>query len=122
MPLVALTFAEECLLHHNRNPDLGRSEIEGWLRSMLGVQASQSVLVPTWLHACSWLCLPCPSCRHKQRPLAPASPQTIIWLPKGLYGDDDTNGHIDNFACFAAPGHVLLAWTDDASDPQVRAA
>jgi hypothetical protein len=35
-------------------------------------------------------------------------------------GDDDTNGHIDNFACFAAPGVVLLAWTDDADDPQVR--
>ena len=28
-------------------------------------------------------------------------------------------GHIDNFACFAAPGVVLLAWTDDESDPQV---
>ncbi|KAI7845118.1 hypothetical protein COHA_001323 [Chlorella ohadii] len=44
--------------------------------------------------------------------------QKIIWLPKGLVGDDDTNGHIDNFACFAAPGVVLLAWTDDESDPQ----
>lgn len=42
----------------------------------------------------------------------------FIWLPRGLYGDDDTNGHIDNFACFARPGVVLLSWTDDASDPQ----
>lgn len=43
----------------------------------------------------------------------------IIWLPRGLYADEDTNGHVDNFACFAAPGKVLLAWTDDTSDPQV---
>ena len=28
---------------------------------------------------------------------------------------------MDNFACFAAPGVVLLAWTDDESDPQVLA-
>jgi agmatine deiminase len=37
----------------------------------------------------------------------------IIWLPLGLFGDDDTNGHVDNFACFSQPGHVLLSWTDD---------
>ncbi|KAF8064532.1 hypothetical protein HT031_003332 [Scenedesmus sp. PABB004] len=36
----------------------------------------------------------------------------------GLYGDEDTNGHVDNFACFAAPGVVLLAWADDPDDPQ----
>ncbi|PIN06955.1 Agmatine deiminase [Handroanthus impetiginosus] len=42
----------------------------------------------------------------------------IIWLPRGLYGDEDTNGHIDNMCCFARPGVVLLAWTDDKSDPQ----
>lgn len=44
--------------------------------------------------------------------------KVVIWLPKGLVGDDDTNGHIDNIACFAEPGKVLLAWTDDANDPQ----
>ncbi len=43
----------------------------------------------------------------------------FIWLPRGLEADDDTNGHVDNFACFARPGVVLLAWTDDKSDPQV---
>lgn len=37
---------------------------------------------------------------------------------RGLYKDDDTNGHIDNFACFVRPGVVLLAWCDDPSDPQ----
>jgi agmatine deiminase len=42
----------------------------------------------------------------------------VIWLPRGLYGDDDTNGHIDNFACFAENNVVLLAWTDDEADPQ----
>ncbi len=44
----------------------------------------------------------------------------IIWLPRGLFADDDTNGHVDNIACFARPGVVLLSWTDDTQDPQVR--
>ncbi|KAB1212803.1 Agmatine deiminase [Morella rubra] len=42
----------------------------------------------------------------------------VIWLPRGLYGDDDTNGHIDNMCCFVKPGVVLLSWTDDENDPQ----
>ncbi|KAK9091020.1 hypothetical protein Sjap_024197 [Stephania japonica] len=42
----------------------------------------------------------------------------VIWLPRGLFGDDDTNGHIDNMCCFARPGVVLLSWTNDESDPQ----
>ncbi|XP_031406600.1 agmatine deiminase isoform X2 [Punica granatum] len=42
----------------------------------------------------------------------------IIWLPRGSYGDEDTNGHIDNMCCFVKPGVVLLAWTDDKLDPQ----
>jgi agmatine deiminase len=42
----------------------------------------------------------------------------IIWLPRGLYADEDTNGHIDNFCCFVKPAVVLLAWTDDENDPQ----
>ncbi|CAN1289864.1 Agmatine deiminase [Linum perenne] len=41
----------------------------------------------------------------------------IIWLPRGLYGDDDTNGHVDNMCCFARPGVVFLSWTDDEKDP-----
>ncbi|KAK9825337.1 hypothetical protein WJX74_010757 [Apatococcus lobatus] len=79
-----LLTTEECLLNTTsraRNPTLSRSQIEGHLKEMLGVQK-------------------------------------IIWLPRGLYADDDTNGHVDNFACFAAPGKVLLAWTDNTSDPQ----
>ncbi|CAI3790222.1 Agmatine deiminase [Pseudomonas sp. MM227] len=41
---------------------------------------------------------------------------TIIWLPDGLF-NDETDGHVDNFCCYVRPGEVLLAWTDDASDP-----
>ena len=44
----------------------------------------------------------------------------VLWLPKGLYADEDTNGHVDNIACFARPGVVLLSWTDDENDPQVH--
>lgn len=47
--------------------------------------------------------------------------QKFIWLPCGLHGDTDTSGHVDNMACFARPGLVLLNWTDDQSHPQVRA-
>ncbi|QCD80771.1 agmatine deiminase [Vigna unguiculata] len=42
----------------------------------------------------------------------------VIWLPRGLYGDDDTNGHIDNMCCFVRPGVVILSWVDDETDPQ----
>ncbi|CAL5222373.1 g4727 [Coccomyxa viridis] len=72
---------EECLLNPNRNPDLGKEQIEEFLKGYLGVSK-------------------------------------VLWLPKGLYKDTDTNGHVDNFACFARPGVVLLAWTDDTQDPQ----
>lgn len=41
---------------------------------------------------------------------------TIIWLGDGI-PEDETGGHIDNLACFAAPGRVLLAWCDDPTDP-----
>lgn len=41
----------------------------------------------------------------------------VIWLKKGIYLDE-TNGHVDNICCVVKPGTVLLAWTDDESDPQ----
>lgn len=41
----------------------------------------------------------------------------FIWLPLGVHLDE-TDGHIDNMACFARPGEVILHWTDDKQDPQ----
>ncbi|HEY6796712.1 MAG TPA: agmatine deiminase [Kineosporiaceae bacterium] len=75
-----LLVTEECLLNPNRNPDLDRDRIEGYLRSHLGVSQ-------------------------------------VVWLPRGVHLDE-TDGHVDNFARFVAPGVVVLTWTDDRSDPQ----
>lgn len=36
----------------------------------------------------------------------------VIWLPRGLPADV-TGGHIDDLACWVAPGEILLQWTDD---------
>jgi agmatine deiminase len=71
---------EECLLNPNRNPQLGRAEIEAYLEAYLGVRK-------------------------------------VIWLGRGIV-DDETDGHIDELACFAHPGEICLSWTDDESDPQ----
>ncbi len=43
--------------------------------------------------------------------------EKIIWLPRGCKFDE-TDGHIDDLACFARPGEVVMQWTDDTSDPQ----
>jgi len=40
----------------------------------------------------------------------------IIWLPSGMH-EDETDGHIDNIACFARPGLVLAASCPDQDDP-----
>lgn len=42
--------------------------------------------------------------------------EVVIWLGRGAV-DDLTSGHVDNLCCFVRPGVVLLAWTDDPSDP-----
>jgi agmatine deiminase len=41
----------------------------------------------------------------------------VIWLGEGLV-NDETDGHIDNLLAPIRPGVVVLAWTDDSSDPQ----
>jgi agmatine deiminase len=71
---------EECLLNRNRNPGLGREEIERTLCEYLGAEK-------------------------------------VIWLGRGV-SEDETDGHVDNLACFAAPGVVVLTYADDESDPQ----
>ncbi|MTV50495.1 agmatine deiminase [Heliobacillus mobilis] len=70
---------EECLLNPNRNPHMGRSDLEGELEKYLGVEK-------------------------------------VIWLKTGLYGDH-TDGHVDNVACFARPGVVLIQVCNDLDDP-----
>jgi agmatine deiminase len=40
----------------------------------------------------------------------------VIWLREGV-PHDETDGHVDNLACFIRPGVVLLSWCDDPADP-----
>jgi agmatine deiminase len=41
----------------------------------------------------------------------------VLWLGRGVF-NDETDGHIDNLACFVAPATVCLTWTDNRRDPQ----
>ena len=41
--------------------------------------------------------------------------EKVIWLKSGLSGDE-TDGHVDNIACFAAPGKILMQVCDDPED------
>ena len=45
----------------------------------------------------------------------------IIWLNEGLNGDE-TDGHIDNVVCFAAPGKLILQGCEDPADANFRIA
>ena len=74
----SVLITESCALNPNRNPGLGRAEVEEVLREYLGVS-------------------------------------TVIWLSGGLE-DDDTDGHVDNVACFARAGVVLALIAEDPSD------
>ncbi len=41
--------------------------------------------------------------------------ESIIWLKRGLSGDE-TDGHVDNIACFAALGKVIIQVCEDPQD------
>ncbi|WP_193370865.1 agmatine deiminase family protein [Pelagibius marinus] len=73
-----LLTSEECLLNPNRNPDLGRADIEDLLRRYAGVER-------------------------------------FVWLGEGL-DKDDTDGHVDNIACFVRPSVVMAVTCDDPAD------
>lgn len=42
--------------------------------------------------------------------------EKIIWVKDGI-DPEETNGHIDDVACFTAPGEVACIYTDDESNP-----
>jgi len=46
--------------------------------------------------------------------------ETVIWLGQGLQ-DDETDGHVDNLACFARPGVVLAMTSSDRNDDNYEA-
>jgi len=78
-----LLTTESVLLNPNRNPGIGRADMEELLGAYLGVRK-------------------------------------VVWLGDGLK-DDDTDGHIDNLACFAKPGLVLALSSSDAEDANYAA-
>ena len=47
--------------------------------------------------------------------------EKVIWIKNGV-DPFETNGHIDDVACFVAPGEVACIWTDDKSHPFYRQA
>ena len=42
--------------------------------------------------------------------------EAMLWLPHGLALDDDTDGHVDNVACFARPGTLVVQGCDDPDE------
>ena len=43
--------------------------------------------------------------------------RAVVWLGRGVF-NDETDGHIDNLACFVKPTQICLTWTDNRRDPQ----
>lgn len=42
--------------------------------------------------------------------------QKVLWIQDGI-DPEETNGHVDDVACFIAPGEVACIWTDDPESP-----
>ena len=47
--------------------------------------------------------------------------EKVIWIRDGI-DPDETNGHIDDVACFIRPGEAACIWTDDPEHPFYAAA
>ncbi|HET9957381.1 MAG TPA: agmatine deiminase family protein [Polyangiaceae bacterium] len=56
---------------------------------------------------------------HEQILLENLGIERVIWLERGIAGDD-TGGHVDDFARFVAPGVVVLAQEKNKRDPNHR--
>lgn len=46
--------------------------------------------------------------------------EKVIWIKDGI-DPDETNGHVDDVACFVRPGEVACIWTEDKEDPFYQA-
>ena len=42
--------------------------------------------------------------------------EKVLWLKNGI-DPDETNGHVDDIACFVRPGEAACIWTEDRSHP-----
>jgi len=42
--------------------------------------------------------------------------EKVLWLKDGI-DPEETNGHVDDVACFIAPGEVACIWTEDLNNP-----
>lgn len=47
--------------------------------------------------------------------------EKVLWLPDGI-DPEETNGHVDDVACFARPGEVVCIWTENPYHPFYEAA
>jgi agmatine deiminase len=52
--------------------------------------------------------------------VACAGTERVLWL-RGHFSDEETDGHIDNIACFAAPGRIILGVPSQKSHPDFEA-
>lgn len=43
--------------------------------------------------------------------------ERVVWLEYGIYGDVDTDGHVDNVACFIDENTVLIQVCEDKNNP-----